>query len=428
MDRKRRPDDDVSLLAQIRLRKDGALLCLYDRYAGTVYSIALRILHDRAPAEQALSDIFLDIWRHPGRFGQVTGSLLVPLVMIARNRALSVLLHKSSEADFAVPGWAVSHPATHVTREQACAAMEKLPVEQRNRLEKAFFEGATKSGLEQPGKNPAAPKEGLLTSIAVSRLAGTGLEVIDVASDPAFARRHLHVRDTVLHLQGMNRLARLFAENSSTILQELVTAAVELCGADSAGISVVQENSTDEDYYHWVATAGEYSGFLHAKLPRYPSACGVTLERARPQIFRVSQRFFDLMGIQAPTVTDGLLLPWQVEETRGTIWIMAHGRLEAFDTEDCNVMQVLANFAATGVRLQQQQKILLEQARAAGETAMAKSIAQQIHSPLRELMQSVYLLARKGRESDACSSQLMAELVKLSKVLNQLPTTHEGPN
>jgi hypothetical protein len=59
----------------------------------------------------------------------------------------------------------------------------------------------------------------------------------------------------------MNRLARIFVENPTTILQELVTAAVELCGADSAGISVVQDNSTDDNFYHWVATAGQYSGF-----------------------------------------------------------------------------------------------------------------------------------------------------------------------
>jgi hypothetical protein len=61
---------------------------------------------------------------------------------------------------------------------------------------------------------------------------------------------------------------------------------------------------------------------------------------------------------------------------------MAHGRDEAFEGEDCRVMQVLANFAATGVKLQQQQKLLIEQARTAGEAAMANSLAHQIDDPL----------------------------------------------
>jgi hypothetical protein len=53
-------------------------------------------------------------------------------------------------------------------------------------------------------------------------------------------------------------------ESPSTILQELVNAAVELCGADSAGISIELPEGGDEKFYQWVATAGQYSGFLHA--------------------------------------------------------------------------------------------------------------------------------------------------------------------
>jgi signal transduction histidine kinase len=218
----------------------------------------------------------------------------------------------------------------------------------------------------------------------------------------------------------MNRLARVFAGSSENILQELVTAAVDLCGADSAGISIEQKDSTDDNFYHWVATAGQYSGFLNAKLPRYPSACGVTLERGRPQIFRVTQRFFDLMGVQAPTVTDGLLFPWQTEDTRGTIWIMAHGRAEAFDGEDCRMMQALANFATTCVRLQQQQNLLMVQARTAAASAMANNLAHEINNPLQSLMQTVFLFERGGEGSGVFAQQAVGELSRLSDLVKQL--------
>ena len=251
-------------------------------------------------------------------------------------------------------------------------------------------------------------------------MAGTGLEVIDLQSDVAFARRHLHIRDVVSHIEGMNRLARVFVENPTKILQELVTAAVDLCGADSAGISVEQPDAPDENFWHWVATAGQYSGFVDAKLPRYPSACGVTLERGRPQIFRVTKRFFDLMGVQAPTVTDGMLFPWQIEETRGTIWIMAHGRTEAFDGEDCRMMQALANFAATGVKLQQQQKLLMQQAGIAATAAMANNLAHQINNPLQGLMQTVFLFGRGGTDSGVFAQQAMGDILRLSDVVKRL--------
>ena len=223
-------------------------------------------------------------------------------------------------------------------------------------------------------------------------------------------------------MAGMQRLAGAFVERPETILQELVRAAVELCGAESAGISIEKADGTDESFWHWVATAGEYSGFMDATLPRYPSACGVCLERGRPQLFRVSRRFFELMGVEAPVVTDGLLLPWEVEGMRGTIWIMAHGREEAFDVDDVRMMQVLANFAAMGVRQQRLQKILMEQATVAAATAMANELAHQINNPLQSLTNIVYLAEQGGGgvEARALAEELSGDLGRLTKLVRKL--------
>jgi hypothetical protein len=252
--------------------------------------------------------------------------------------------------------------------------------------------------------------------------ADSGLEVIDIVSDAAYAARRVHVRDVAVQMEGMQRIAHAFVENPETILQELVNAAVELCGADSAGISVEREDRTDQNFYHWVATAGQYSGFMGAVLPRYPSACGVCLERGRPQLFRVNQRFFDLMGIVAPLVTDGILLPWEVNETRGTIFIMAHGRAEAFDLNDCRMMLVLADFAAMGVRQQKQQRMLLEQASAAAAAAMANDLAHKINNPLQSLTNVLYLAAEghNGEGAKAVGELASGDLERLSTLVNEL--------
>ncbi len=250
----------------------------------------------------------------------------------------------------------------------------------------------------------------------------TGLEVIDIQSDAAFAARCLHARDVTMQMEGMRRIAHAFVENPETILQELVNAAVELCGADSAGISIEKDDRTDKDFYHWVATAGQYSGFLNAVLPRYPSACGVCLQRGRPQLFRVGQRFFDLMGIEAPLVTDGILLPWEVDETRGTIFIMAHGRAEAFDQDDCRIMKVLADFAAMGVREQRQRKMLMEQASATAAAAMANDLAHQINNPLQSLTNILYLAAEgyDGEDARTMGRRAFADLQRLSVLVSKI--------
>jgi hypothetical protein len=261
---------------------------------------------------------------------------------------------------------------------------------------------------------------------AILNPADTGLEVLDLQHESAFAARRLHTRDVAVQMEGMQRLVHAFVESPDTILQELVNAAVELCGADSAGISLETEEKSDANFYQWVATAGRYTHFLNASLPRSPSACGVCLERGRPQLFRVTQRFFDLMGIEAPVVTDGILLPWQAEEHRGTIWIMAHERVEAFDGEDVRMMQVLADFAAMAIRHQRQQRTLMKQATAEAAAAMANDLAHQINNPLQSLTNVVYLAAegQTGGDAKSLAHDLSDPLERLSLLVNKLLALH----
>ena len=249
-----------------------------------------------------------------------------------------------------------------------------------------------------------------------------GLQVIDIREDAAFAARPIHSRDAVAQMEGIRRIARVFVEKPEAILQELVNAAVEICGADSAGISIEDEKGGDQNFYHWVATAGQYTDFLNARLPRYPSACGICLERNGPQSFKVLQPFFDILGIQAPLVTDGVLLPWNDGETRGTLFIMAHGRAEAFDSNDCQFMLTLADFAVMGIRQQRQQAALLKQAADAAAVRMANDLAHEINNPLQSLTNLFYLTAEghHGAEVKALGEQAYAELHRLSTLVNQL--------
>jgi nitrogen-specific signal transduction histidine kinase len=83
-------------------------------------------------------------------------------------------------------------------------------------------------------------------------------------------------------------------------------------------------------------------------------------------------------------------------------------------------MQALANFAATGVRLQQQQSLLMEQARTAAASAMANNLAHQINNPLQGLMQTVFLFGRGGADSGAYAQQAMGDVSRLSDLVKRL--------
>jgi RNA polymerase sigma-70 factor (ECF subfamily) len=87
---------DEALVGLIAQRDKRALQSLYSRHHVRVYRFALRFLNDEAAAEDAVSEVFIDVWRQAERFegrSQVTTWLLA----IARNKALSVLRRRSAE-------------------------------------------------------------------------------------------------------------------------------------------------------------------------------------------------------------------------------------------------------------------------------------------------------------------------------------------
>jgi len=249
-------------------------------------------------------------------------------------------------------------------------------------------------------------------------LSDNGLEVIDLQSDLSFAARRPRPRDVTVIPEGMRRIAHALVEHPQTVLQVLVETAVEICGADSSAVSLEKEDA----YYHWVAIAGQYSNMYNAVFPRYASGCSICLERGCPQRVRAGKRYFDMLGISAPLVTDGLMFPWQTDEARGTIYILAHSRSEAFDQGDCDIMEILADFAAIGVRQLRQQKLLMEQAGLAAQAAMANDLAHKINNPLQSLTNILYLAAdgHNGEQAKKVGEQAFSHLNRLSALVQEL--------
>ncbi len=251
--------------------------------------------------------------------------------------------------------------------------------------------------------------------------AAPGVDIVALQGNATFESRPRHKRDGFNREEGMRRLARVFAEQPERILQELVDVARELCGADSAGISV-EEPSEHPPVFRWVATSGKYVPFHNARLPYDFAPCSICLERGEPQHFRVGQAFFDILGVPADLVTDGMLIPWQVEDMRGTIWVVAHGESEAFDKYDYETVQVLSDFAAIAVRHQHQQERLMSRAMAAAVAAVTNELAHQINNPLQSLTNILFLATTgyNGPDGKIVGESAAPDLQRLSSLVKKL--------
>jgi RNA polymerase sigma-70 factor (ECF subfamily) len=79
------------MLARMALGDRQALSALYDVTSGKLFGIVLRVLEDRAEAEDALQEIYVKVWHNAGRYRSNGLSPMTWLITISRNHAIDRL-------------------------------------------------------------------------------------------------------------------------------------------------------------------------------------------------------------------------------------------------------------------------------------------------------------------------------------------------
>lgn len=80
---------DEDLMEALKQGYQDALAVLFDRYHRLVLSIALRILHDAAEAEDLMQEVFLEIYRAVGSFNREKGTTKGWIVQYAYHRSIN---------------------------------------------------------------------------------------------------------------------------------------------------------------------------------------------------------------------------------------------------------------------------------------------------------------------------------------------------
>jgi RNA polymerase sigma-70 factor, ECF subfamily len=146
---------DAELLGRIRRGDEAALAALYDRYAGFVLTVALRIVGDRELAEEILQDTFLRCWHGVATYQPARGRVGGWLVGIARHRAIDLLRSRSHQARLreggvlaeATQGAAPDATDLVLLRAAVTAALADLTAGQRHVVELAYYGGLTQTEI-----------------------------------------------------------------------------------------------------------------------------------------------------------------------------------------------------------------------------------------------------------------------------------------
>ena len=145
---------DVELLEAIAARDEAALAQLYDRYRVILFGLLMRILNNRAEAEDVLQEVFLQVWRRAADFDENRGRPFTWLVTVARSRGidrLRTLAARERVAGTREEAEAVSDAASDAFRSEQRGlvnnALAQLPDEQKRPLMLAYFDGLTQSEI-----------------------------------------------------------------------------------------------------------------------------------------------------------------------------------------------------------------------------------------------------------------------------------------
>lgn len=196
--------------------------------------------------------------------------------------------------------------------------------------------------------------------------------VDDVLITAELASRPSREPDYEVENRALGLLAQVMATNPDRMLQRCTELVIELCHADSAGISILEAGGST-GIFRWHAAEGRFAANLHGTMSREASPSGTVIDRNSVLLFNGAEQFFpDLRRIE-PRIYESLLAPWLLNgKPIGTLWAIEHTPEGRFDAEDARLLQSLAQFASAAY----QTTNALKEARA-GREALEERVAER---------------------------------------------------
>jgi len=135
--------------------------CL-DNYGGLVWSLARRMSPNTNEAEDAVQEIFIDVWKNAARFDETQSSETTFVAMIARRRLIDRLRKNSRQPNVNSLEDILGEPANgkeldmqvSVEAKEAAEAMKNLRPEQRQILHLSIVQGFSHQEIADALKMP----------------------------------------------------------------------------------------------------------------------------------------------------------------------------------------------------------------------------------------------------------------------------------
>jgi len=172
--------------------------------------------------------------------------------------------------------------------------------------------------------------------------------------------RLAHKADYQREKLAIQDLARQMAEQPDQVLPRLVHLAMELCGGQSAGISLYEAKPPGPGIFRWHHLAGRYANFSGGTAPRDFSPSGVCFDVDHPILMARPERVYAFLSEAGVPNYEVLLVPLYAgqPDPLGTLWVISHDEAIHFDSGDARVTTELAAFAGLALKMIQDASVL----------------------------------------------------------------------
>ncbi len=144
--------NDNFLIQQLKDKDERALSLLYDKYAGAIYSVIIKMVRDEGKAQNLLQDTFMTVWDKAESYDASKGRFYTWVFRIARNKTLNFLRKVEpliQTDDFSVydsKEEAISIDAKYLELNGAITTLEE---HHKKAIELVYFKGLTHKEAHQ---------------------------------------------------------------------------------------------------------------------------------------------------------------------------------------------------------------------------------------------------------------------------------------
>ena len=161
-------DIDEALLRRLAANDEAAFRLLVERHIDRAFSVALRLLGNRADAEDVVQDTMLKVWTHRGQWQQGRAKFSTWLYRVVTNRCIDLRRQPRTDNVDAVPEPADAQPdaVTTMQRDEVSllleAAMQRLPEQQRVAVILSYHESMSNGEIAEVMETTVSAVESLL--------------------------------------------------------------------------------------------------------------------------------------------------------------------------------------------------------------------------------------------------------------------------